>query len=387
MADSNNVSGPTAAAQPEGADAVRLGSSIDNLSFQSQGEASDDPSSKQAPFRLVYESKTSRIFCNGELGIKVPALSNPSSSDSHRRLLQHEHEVSRSMMPAPARQVLRVDTFRGSPAMYFQWADGQNVREWLTSKAGIEQRRALASTHGFELAAHLKVAIAVTKSVCEFHEAGMIHGHLNMDNVLLQFQPQGTQTYSATLIDYSRATTPADLCNIRTNEDRIAYADAKKKKDLNDLGLLLYSVLGEHVQEATTVVRDGGEDDEDMGVLRSKRGKRQHQAHQTNNLPLYLISLIASLLTPIPNQGGDNIVFYKNARRVLSDLQLAMQKADIYLKPYSSTDLVSRPLIFPQGSFYGRKTELFMLQHSFDAMMKGDSKPCALVVSGYAGTG
>ena len=99
------------------------------------------------------------------------------------------------------------------------------------------------------------------------------------------------------------------------------------------------------------------------------------------------MSLVSSLLTPVANYGGDDKLQYERPREVLSDLQLAAKNPDTYLKVHRWADYATKPLVLPKGAFYGRRTELSMVQHAFDAMMEGGSKPCALAVSGYAGTG
>lgn len=360
-----------------------LDSGINHLSVQGSGNEACDSRELQA-YQLVHESQTTRIFCKGEKGIKV--LIEPAAGvDERLALLRLEQKVSLSLPTASLhRKVLRVDTYQGLPAMYFDWVEGLTAGEWLRSDNST-QKPACRATNEFDLTERLQLALAITRAVSDFHEAGLLHGQLNLQNVILNFSG-GAQIRSVTLIDYSKSIILTDsLCSIRSEEERQAFIESRKRKDLNDLGVLLYSVLGNRVQE-TTQENDSTTTDEDNDEQRSKRGKRQ-QVQQANNLPIYLVSLIASLLAPILNQGGDLKVFYKSAKDVLADLQLAVQKPDIYWKAFNSADLLSRPLIFPQGSFYGRRTELLMLQHSFDAMKEGRSQPCALVVSGYAGAG
>lgn len=345
--------------------------------------------SELLPYHLVYESTTTRIFCNGELGAKVTIDPN-LSRDQAVRALRLEQKVS-DCLPSSCsqRKSLRVDTYQDLPALYFDWVDGVTVGEWLRSNAEMKQPYGESEARAnSSLTTRLQLALAITKAVCDFHEAGVFHGSLNLENIILDIKG-GAKNFHATLIDYSGAVILSDCSfGIRNEQDRNAFIKATKKKDLNDLGVVLYAVLGNRIQSTQQSSSDEHNDnlEQDAEVQRSKRGKRQ-QIQPSNNLPLYLISLIASLLTPNVNQGGDDQVLYKNTRDVLTDLQLAVSKSHIYLKAYSSTDLVSRPLIFPQGTFYGRRTELLMLQHSFDAMMEGKNKPCAFVVSGYAGAG
>ena len=162
-----------------------------------------------------------------------------------------------------------------------------------------------------------------------------------------------------------------------------AYVDARNQKDLKDLGMIIYVVLSNCIadllpsQEEDTA-RSGDERNE-VAVQRSKRGKRQ-MVQQRNNLPLYLVSLALLLLTPTTDQAGDAKFFYKSAREVPLDLQLAANDPDIYLKFHQWDDFMNAPLMMPQGSFFGQKTELSMVQHAYDAMMEGGNKTCAVMV-------
>jgi hypothetical protein len=108
---------------------------------------------------------------------------------------------------------------------------------------------------------------------------------------------------------------------------------------------------------------------------------------QKHDLPMYLVSLVSFLVTPVTDQAGDAKFVYKSAKEVLADLQLAANDPDVYLKALRWADFAERPLILDQGSFFGRKTELALIRHALDVVMKGDSKPCAIVVSGYPGAG
>ena len=292
-------------------------------------------------------------------------------------LLQFEERVSR-VLPSSCsqRKVLRVDTEGVVPGMHFEWVDGATAL-----------LRSEAATH-LPLIARLQVALAITRAVCDFHEAGVYHGNLSLKNVVLNFDDGSSCLCTATLIDYSKSVVVSDcLHKISDKEERLAYIEAANQKDLHDLGVVVYSVL-----ENTTRGSGGENDEEDsnsddsLEAQRRKRGKQQ-QIQLTNNLPLYLISLVSSMFTPSSDEISDDKVFYTKAKDVLSDLQLAIDKPEIYLKLHSTNDLVSGSLTLPEGSFYGRKTELMMLRQSFDAMMEGKSEPCAVIVSGYAGAG
>jgi hypothetical protein len=342
-----------------------LPGSINELSMACNGG-----SCEHIPHKLVHESKTARIFCNGDQGIKV--LIDPSlNADQCQRLLTHEHRVSSSLSSSTHRKVQRLETYQGLPALYFEWVDGETVGDWLrcVSSRGIEER--------------LQVALAITRAVCDFHEVGLFHGQLSVDNVILGFRGE-ERTCSATLIDYSKSIILADcLYDFRDEKKRVEFFMSGKQKELNDLGVVLYSVFSNQAPNTRSK-----EDNELSGedAPNSKRGKNQ-KVHGTKDLPLYLVSLVSSLLTPVANHGGNDTLQYDNPREVLSDLQLALDNPDSYLKTHRWADLVTQPLLLPLGKFYGRQAELSMVRHAFDVMIEGSSKLCTLVVSGYAGTG
>jgi hypothetical protein len=225
--------------------------------------------------------------------------------------------------------------------------------------------------------------------VRDFHEAGLFHGQLNLSNILLDFTGgSSVKCCSAVLIDYSKLIIVSESSfGILDEKHRNAYVNARNQKDLKDLGMIIYVVLSNCIVDSQpSQEEDTARSGEDEDVQRSKRGKSQ-AVQQRNNLPLYLVSLALSLLTPVTDQAGNAKFVYKSAREVLSDLQLAASDPDVYLKFHQWEDFMNTPLMMPQGSFFGQKTELSMVQHAFDAMMEGGNKTCAITVSGYAGAG
>ena len=347
--------------------------------------ASQSVGAEPTAYQLAHESDTTQIFRSGDLGTKV--LIDPNlSTDKRRALLRLEQNVSSNLSSSCAqRKVLRVDFSQDQdmPRMHFEWVNGVAADEWLRPKANT-QSCAEADYANMALPARLGVALAITKAVCDFHESGVYHGNLTLKNVVLKFS-EGSLDCSATLIDYSKSVILSDcFYTIRDEHERRDYLAMVNQKELNDLGLMIYSVLSNARQ---TEQRDDKVNiEDDAKVQENKRGKSQ-QLDTTSNLPLYLMSLVSSLLTEVANYGGNETIQYKHPREVLSDLQLALEKPEIFLKVHRWSDLVTKPLVIPPGAFYGRRAELSMLQHSFDVMMEGNSNPCALVVSGYAGAG
>ena len=367
---------------------------IDALSVADGRSANCEP----REYELLHESKTTRIFRSNGQGIKV--LIYPSlSSDERLKRLQFEQRVSGRLPPSCShRRVLHIDNRQGIPGMYFDWVDGVTIEEWLRPQEENQLSRPLDSTT-MDLIARLRVALAITKTLCDFHEAGVFHGHLSFQNVILNFTGEAQSCCTATLIDFAKSAIRSD-CPL---EERDEFVRKKTQKDLNDLGLILYSVLSNHIPDMTSSsglvenieieedsssvkVDEEADDKGDAETHARKRGRRQ-ETQDPAKLPLYLVSLISSLLAPTIQQRTTRKTVYTNARNVLSDLKLAAEHPDMYLRVHRWANFVSGPLVLSEDSFYGRRTELSMVQHSFDAMMEGSNKPCILVVSGYAGAG
>lgn len=365
-----------------------LSNYIDGLSVRNNNKNNNRASSSPVEprqYELLHQSETTRIFRCNEQGVKV--LIDPNLSLGERlELLQSEQRIS-SRLPSSCsqRKVLGIENEQSNHGMFFEWVDGVTAYEWLRPDADTP-----IDSSGVDLTSRLQVALAITKAVCDFHQAGVFHCNLSLQNVVISFNEE-SDACTATLIDYSKAVVPSD----HPSASRDDCIKEQTRKDLNDLGLIIYSVLSNHMplaeaeEDASSEEEAGREEEdeeEDDNVQRRVRGRRQ-QIEPTINLPVYLLSLVSSLLSPSINQEGDIRYSYTNARSVLSDLQLADDRPDIYMKFHGMTDLVTNPLIMPKDPFYGRRIELGMLQHSFDAMMEGSSKPCVLLVSGYAGAG
>ena len=356
---------------------------VDNSLSNSTGELFDTPLRDGLSYQLVHQGAKSRIYRSDNVGIKV--LTDPNMSREIKlALLNNELRVANSLPASCSKQrMLRVDTFQDHPALYFEWVQGVSIREWIESGSMSVPLSEVADVQEADMLTRLQVAIAITKAVADFHEAGVVHGHVGLSDVILYAE---ASSWSATLIDYSVSIMVSSL----TELDHLTNFEASKRIDLNNLGAILYAVFGLHIQDVGGAqAQESGcnvDVEEDPETQRNKRGK-SHRCQPVHSLPLYLVTLLVSLLTPIGKWGNGDGVQYTNAQDVLSDLQLALDKPDTYLKETIWEDLATKPLALPQDSFYGRKTELSLMKHAFDVMMEGNSRACALVVSGPAGVG
>ena len=356
-----------------------LSECIDGLSVGN----SDGGNTEPREYELGHESATTRIFRCAEQGVKV--LINPNLNLERRyELLQFEKNVSRRLPSSSSqRKVLRIENEQSNHGMFFEWVDGVTVRKWL------RQIDVDTDSRSANLTPRLQVALAITKAVCDFHKAGVFHCNLSLENVIINFKEEAAaDSCTATLIDYAKCAVLSDY----PFAERDDCIKEKTHKDLNGLGSIIYSVLSNDIpfaeqDEDSSSGEEDGEVDDDNAPRRVRRRMPQHSMPPAISLPLYILSLISSTLSPTFHREGGDRILYTNARDLLSDLRFAADRPDLYLKFHNYNNLSDNPLVLPQDSFYGRKIEVGMLQHSFNAMMEGGSKPCVLVVSGYAGAG
>ena len=232
------------------------------------------------------------------------------------------------------------------------------------------------------------MAKGIAKAVSNFHEAGVLaHANIAPANIILSFK---SKTHcDVTLIDLSKAEILSDEHISKSKDAQEAYSARMKLNDMKALGLVLYSVLGgkdDSVAAAEDKDAPAVKDDEETDQSRSKKGRNAKQP-VTNNMPFYLVSLVSSLIAPSINERGEIKYQYKSAKDVFNDLQEADKKPEVYLKPNLASEMATRTLRTPTDSFYGRLSEVSMVQQSLSIVMKSRGQPVVVSVSGHAGDG
>ena len=340
---------------------------------------------------IVHSNKTSAIYRHRKQGIKVII----DSDEGQISRLAHEHNISKYLSSSTClyRKVLHVTEFQGKPAMYYQWTDGDTLQEWLDT---ITQQ----NIDFWNDRRVLQIAIAIAYSLSQLHDAGIAHNKLTPENIVL-----GTfeGCYVATLIDLSWAT----ICPGKQS-DPGEVATASIAKDLTDLGRVLNSIFtgndvliraaetnrSEHgivteVKESEEYDVTEDEDSEEHNRQRLVQGNRSKQGKHLQpgeGLPLYLSSLISTLI--LTDTGRSNSELYPNVKNVLSDLRVLAKKSQLYMKRLNYRDNNSRSrLRIPNDVFYGRQAELSLLLHALNFVAKLGGEPTMTVVSGCAGAG
>ena len=306
---------------------------------------------------VVSRSKTS----THDVGHKVLLDTDP---DNARQILSHEHDVSLHL-PAgcSSRQVLGVADFHGNPALEFIWANGATLEEWMQNVqdgVGPSQRA--------DFLVRVRAAMAITKTLADFHDAGVAYNSLNPGDIVLS---PAAGDYVATFVDLSRAT----IFKRDASDTAGAEEVRAKEADLRSLGKLLHQVMDGKLKEAAG---DEGKTADSDAIIESmkKRGKAQLSC---DGLPLYLGSLVSAL--------QDTSVCYSDARDAYHDLEIFVDDESGRLGRVDiDEDAMMSRLRLPPDMFYGRQVQMSMILRMFQTSMEFGSPQMALI-SGCPGSG
>mmetsp|Transcript_33642 Transcript_33642/g.70753 ORF Transcript_33642/g.70753 Transcript_33642/m.70753 type:complete len:365 (-) Transcript_33642:52-1146(-) len=347
-------------------------------------DSSDGAADNGTTSQLVYQNNSIAIYRLKDTGIKVLAAPNPSEEQLLKMV--HEHNISK-FLPSTCRKrhVMDVKGFKGDPAIFFQWARGKTLTQWL---AEARQQSDL------NLNVRLLVAIAITDTLSEFHDGGVVYNSLSPNNIVLDtFEG----SYVATFIDLSEAMI------FYSKDDE--FARTVGMTDLKCLGVILKELF--HTENGDASANDdsddGGEDQtcriarkqkiaetntqskEELSTRR-KRGRRQSLG---DGLPMYLGTLISTLLLSGEiNSASSSQARYENTKDVLLDLRVAKKNPQVFLSPLVLDGYLAQGrLQLPADAFYGRQSEISMLLQSLKSVTTLGGQPMMVSISGYPGTG
>ncbi len=315
---------------------------------------------------LVYQSPTTAVYRHVDIGIKVLLVEHPT--EQHILRLVHEQNVSNYMPPTcQKRQVIDVKGFNGDPAIHFAWVNGNTLTEWLRT----DRRQA-----DVNITVRLHAAIAIVKTLVDFHKAGVVYNNLSPDNIVLD---TFDGTYIATFIDLSKAI-------ILSNNNGSAGRTGKSvEMDLKALGQILNAIFDGQYSDSYSFARDDDSTSTEGTEHSYKRKRNKRQAH-VDWLPTCLNALISTLL--LLKEGDETSEKYGNAQDVLSDLQVIALNPQKYLKALKVDDFtLHNRLNAPVGAFYGRQSEVSALYRAFDSVTKHQGQPMVVSISGSPGTG
>jgi len=267
------------------------------------------------------------------------------------------------------RQVIDVKGFKGDPAIHFKWADGSTLMEWSQTA----RRRA-----DVNITARIRAAIAIVKTLVDFHQARVVYNNLSPENIVLDtFEG----SYIATFIDLSKAII---LSNDARNGGQVEKSAVET--DLQALGQILNALFDGQKFDSYSSADDDDETSTE-GEENSYRRKRKKCQVQVEGLPTCLNALISTLLF-LKEGEGETSEKYGDAKDVLSDLQEIAMNPQIYLKALKVDDFtLHNRLNAPVDAFHGRQREVSLLYHAFDSVNKQGGQPMVVSISGSAGSG
>jgi len=255
-----------------------------------------------------------------------------------------------------------VTSFNRRPALSFKWAGGITLKEWL--------QKVQAGPQG-DFNVWIRAAMAIAKTLSEFHEGGVVYNSLTPENVVLSpFEGE----YVATLIDLSNA-----LMYRNDNNINPEFEKQMRDVDLKSLGI----VLNQLFRGEDSVDGDGGGQGPENTESYPEHSRRKRGKHALGEeLPLYLGSLISALLDPSPDH------CYESAKDVFLDLKvLAENKDGSLMKSKVDESTLKSHLCLQCDMFYGRQVQMSMLLHLFQSSVALGNQPVMATISGYPGTG
>ncbi len=349
------------------------------VSSPSIGSAGSPP---QTTPQLVHQSDRTAIYRLYDTGYKVNLLTTPANHNNNKEQmlkLLHEQNVSTFLpLTCRKRQVTEVTTFNNMPALRYQWASGITLEEWL--------QNIQVGPHQVDLTVRIRAAMAIAKTLSDFHDGGVVYNSLTAKNIVLS---PFDGDYAATFIDLSNS--------LIYRNDPTAAVDASferqmKDMDLQSLGLVLNQLFrgedlldsGPHMEGGPSC-RESGDSSpgniEDQQPGRKKRGK-QHGMGE--GLPLYLGTLISALL-----ESNNSDMSYVSAKDVYLDLKVLSENGPSGCLMKSEIDefTVRSKFRVQSSEFYGRQVQLSMLMHLFQTSTALGNQPLMATISGYPGTG
>ncbi len=348
---------------------------------------------------LAHKSNSTEIYrvtktaITVDLGIKVIADESMPLMQQYESL-RREQKIS-AFLPSSVRRrhVLDLKKFvDGRPGLWFKWERGTTLEAWLQA--------ADRGDHELTQTARVKIAMAVTRTLSQFHANGVYCRKLSPKDIVLD-REEGMCV--ATFIDLSEAGF------LETADSNIDLNEGARKRQNDDLRLMGHTFIrifqegsidnGEGIGDKQNKILDVAEAEDDQcnnSHGHRKRGKVSVPGEDLCNsstgedLPLYLRALISSLIL----SGNESTTpTYKSAQDVFIDLKKFAENTNgISQRQQQNQHVVGELAPFRVGrrlpSFYGRQVQLSMLHHFFDSVVGiHDCSPMMAMISGCAGSG
>ncbi len=263
------------------------------------------------------------------------------------------------------------------------------MREWLHNIQGGPYHQHFDDTaaKNRDLNVRLMAAMAITKTLIEFHNEGVVYNMLSLDNILLDSFEGG---YVASFIDLSRASIAMKQKpkqgKTKSTSTSVGGGGGTTYSDLQSLGFTLNQLFRR--EDSALSFGEPSHLPNTEGTHPENRQRKRGKQHLIGEgLPLYL----SSLITALQLSGDDTISsceLYTAAKDVYHDLKVFAETSKDSLRrwePDAST-MESR-LQLKNDLFYGRGVQLSIIMHLIQSMFLPGSTPLMATISGYPGTG
>jgi len=315
-------------------------------------------------FTTVYCVKDTECKTGSSTGfVAVKSLNDMcSDDDEHMLRLENEYAISRhlALQCTSVRSALSLSEFDGSPAIFFEWAAGRTLSEWIRL---LHKKKRLSP--GIKII--LKLACNISMALAEIHNAGVTHNNITPSKIIVD-EVGDSDDILVKVIGLGSA-------SLLTNGSE---ACSNIQRDLLSLG----SVLFEMFTGRCPYKKDHGN-----GLLPVKKENQSKTFLSQNQLismltaraPLPLAKLVLNLMEV---EGLTSCCH--SAKDVHRELNEVLHNLDSIMSNSAQAALGS--LLFPRGKLYGHDSHLLKI---IDACSRIDTPGNSRItlVSGYSGVG
>ncbi|MEZ4454674.1 MAG: AAA family ATPase, partial [Nannocystaceae bacterium] len=319
----------------------------------------------QGDASVVYRGR--RLADGAAVTIKVPRSDRPRPRSI--ATLRHEYNLLRELDVPGVIRVIALEEYGEGVALVEEAAPGATLSRLISHGA-------------LPLAAGLRVARGLARSLHGLHEAGVVHKDIKPQNILVS-----SETLETHLIDFGIATrlTHASAWQSRPEhlEGTLAYMSPEQtgrtnrvidpRSDLYSLGVTLYELFTGALPFTT---------DDVMELVHCHIAREPTPPHEVvRTLPRAVSAIILRLLAKAPEDR------YQTSRGLLHDLEFCLDQL-------AETGMIAE---FPLGTddrsavlrihreLYGRDEEIATLGAAFGRICSG--RPELALISGYSGVG
>ncbi|WP_413172616.1 AAA family ATPase [Anabaena azotica] len=321
----------------------------------------------------IYESDNSLVYKatikpdHQPVILKILKDDYPNADELFR--YKQEYEIIHSLNVQGVIKAYNLQRYKNSLVILLEDFGGQSLK-------------LLMSKHQFSLEESLTIAIKITESLGDIHNANIIHKDINPANIV--YNPE---TKQLKIIDFGISSRLSQdnqtICNINQLEGTLAYIAPEQsgrmnrgidyRSDFYSLGVTLYEMLTYQLPFETN------DPIELVHCHLAQNPKRPDEV--ISSLPLTVSNIVIKLLAKIPEER------YQSAWGIKADLETCLQQLKTIGKiaPFSlgSQDVADKFHI-PQ-KLYGREKEITQLLTTFERVSQGNTE--IILVSGYSGIG